>query len=770
MQIQDERERAERERDQATQREDVDFYDAPAGGWGSLQSVSKIIAEERPDAGVLETLWRQNKPGGHMCTSCAWTKPAKPHLFEFCENGAKATIWDLTRDRCTPAFFEEHPVSELARWSDHDLEKVGRLTEPLRYDRERDRYVPCSWEDAFAAIGRELQQLDPKSTVFYTSGRASLETSYLFALFARLYGHNNLPDSSNMCHETTSVALKKVIGSAVGTCILSDFDTCDLILFFGQNTGSNSPRFLHTLQQAVNRGCHIVTFNPIREAGLVSFVNPQNPLQMTALPSTPISDVYLQVRPGGDIAALAGICKHVLELDGRQRGTLIDRDFLGQHTTGFEDFVDRMRQMTWAEIEENSGLARAYLEQVGDMYARANRVIGIYGMGLTQHVHGSLNIAMLVNLLLLRGNIGRPGAGISPVRGHSNVQGQRTVGISEKPELVPLDTLKTLFGFEPPRDKGLTTVEVVDGVLNHTVSGFVGLGGNFARAISDSGRAEQAWKKLRLNVQIATKLNRTHCHPAQSSWLLPCLVRAEEDLQATGPQAVSMECSLSHIHGSMGKRPPASPALKSELAIVAGLAKATLAHNPNVQWDDWSGDYSLVRSLIEKTYPDEFRDFNARLFTPGGFYRGNAARERVWKTEAGKATFTTPAVSHATKDVLRDGEFTLITLRSNDQFNTTIYGFSDRLRGLEGRRDILLINPEEIARAGLSEGQTVRLICAVEDGYKRVSDPLVVKPFDLPDRCVAAYYPEINPLIPLHYHDELSKTPAYKSVPVRLVS
>lgn len=754
--------------DESSQRQDTPFYDGSAGGWGSLAGVSNILATERPEPGVIQTLWRQNKPGGHMCTSCAWTKPPEPHLFEFCENGAKATIWDLTRDRCGPEFFAQHSLAELKGWSDHALEKAGRLTHPLRYDPVTDCFMPCTWEEAFAAIGASLTRLDPKSVVFYASGRASLETSYLYALFARLYGHNNLPDSSNMCHETTSVGLKKVIGSSVGTCVLSDFDHCDLILFFGQNTGSNSPRFLHTLQQAVERGCRIVTFNPVREAGLIKFVNPQNPLQMTLQPATEISQTYLQVRPGGDVAAIAGIAKRLLEIEA-EKGGVLDHDFIRQHTQGFENFISRIQLASWEEIEENAGLSRASLEGVAEIYSTARSVIGIYGMGLTQHVHGSVSIGMLVNLLMLRGNIGREGAGISPVRGHSNVQGQRSVGITEKPELAPLDKLKELFGFEPPREKGRTTVEVVEGVIDGSVNGFIGLGGNFARAISDSARAEPAWERLELTVQVATRLNRTHLHPGRTAFLLPCLVRAEEDRQATGPQAVSMECSLSHIHGSLGERPPASHDLRSEVAIVAGMAKSTLPDNPHVHWDDWTGNYDLIRDLIEKTYPEEFRDFNARMFTPGGFYRGNAARRREWQTESGKADFTSPESLSVLKELLKPGEFTLVTLRSNDQFNTTIYGFSDRLRGLSGKRDILLISPDEIADAGLIEGQSVRIVCAVEDGHRRVSHPLTVTAYDLPRRCVAAYYPEINPLIPLGYYDILSKTPAYKGVPVKIV-
>ena len=757
--------------DPAEQRPDTPFYDEPTGGWGSLKGLLRIMKDERPDPGVVETLYRQNKPGGHMCTSCAWTKPADPHRFEFCENGAKATVWDLTRDRCTPAFFAApgHAVTELKAWSDHELEMTGRLTHPLRYDADSDRYVECTWDEAFAGIGERLKGLDPKSVVFYASGRAALETSYLWALFARLYGHNNLPDSSNMCHETTSVGLKKVIGSPVGTCILSDFDECDMILFFGQNTGTNSPRFLHPLQDAVKRGCRVVTFNPVRERGLIEFADPQSPLQMLTPAATTISETYLQVRPGGDIAAIAGLCKRVLELEAESGGVL-DGSFIAEHTAHFEEFRAHVDATSWEAIERASGLARADLAAVAERYAASERAIGIYGMGLTQHVHGSQSIGLLVNLLLMKGNIGRVGTGISPVRGHSNVQGQRTVGISEKPELVPLDRLAEMFDFEPPRDTGTTTVEAVHGVLDGSVKGFVSLGGNFARAIPDQHRTDPAWERLALNVQIATKLNRSHLLVGDGAWLLPCLVRAEEDLQASGPQCVTMEDSLSHVHGSIGKREPASEHLRSELAIVAGMAKATLAPNPKVRWDEWTGDYALVRDLIARTYPEEFHDFDARKFTPGGFYRGNAARDRVWKTESGKAEFTVPTTLSALGQAPARGDFTLVTLRSNDQFNTTVYGFSDRLRGLEGTRDIVMINPEDMARAGLVEGQRVALECAVEDGTERCVTGLRVVPYDLPDGCVGAYYPETNALVPLDYHDELSKTPAYKGTPVRVLA
>ncbi len=560
--------------------DDVTGYSGPAGGWGSLRGIAETLAREMSSPGALATLRTQNKTGGFMCTSCAWGKPRHPHAFEFCENGAKATLWELTTHRCTPDFFAKHSVTELRSWTDHDLESVGRLTHPLRYDPATDHYVACSWHDAFAEIGAQLRSIDPKTAVFYASGRASLETSYLYALFARLYGHNNLPDSSNMCHETTSVTLKQLIGSPVGTCTLDDFEHCDAMFFFGQNTGTNSPRFLHQLQKAVERGCRIITFNPIREKGLLSFTNPQRPGQMLTGSDTELSCQYLQVRAGGDIAAIMGLCKYVFEQDDQRGGMLIDRAFIAEHCTGFDAFRDKAHTTSWDDIERESGLSRGDLEEAGKVYVESERVIGVYGMGLTQHVHGFENIAMLVNLLLMRGNIGRRGAGICPVRGHSNVQGQRTVGISEKPELVPLDRLAEMFDFDPPRDTGMTTVEVCEAVLDGSARAFIGLGGNFLRAVADQARVEREWEKLQLTVQIATKLNRSHLFNGRTSFLLPCLGRSEEDIQDSGPQTVTIEDSFSHIHGSLGHRTPASPYLKSELAIVAASPSRRCRQTP----------------------------------------------------------------------------------------------------------------------------------------------------------------------------------------------
>jgi molybdopterin-dependent oxidoreductase alpha subunit len=753
--------------------EGVVEYKGATGGWGSLRGIAAVFGKEWDTPAAVETLLRQNKPKGFMCVSCSWAKPADYRPAEFCENGAKATLWELTTRRCTPDFFARHTVTDLRAFSDYDLEQQGRLTHPLRYDALTDKYVPCGWQEAFADIGARLNALDPKSVVFYSSGRASLETSYLYALFARVYGNNNLPDSSNMCHETTSVALKKVIGASVGTIVYDDLQNCDAMFFFGQNTGSNSPRFLHPLQDAAKRGVRIITFNPVRERGLEVFVNPQSPTEMLTGKETVISTQYHQVRAGGDIAVLTGLCKHVFAADDAAKASgrrVLDAEFIAQHTSGLERFEAMVRATPWESIEAESGLSRADIESAAQVYVESDRVIGIYGMGLTQQVGGFDNVAMLVNLLLLKGNIGRDGTGISPVRGHSNVQGQRTVGISEKPELVPLDRLEQQFGFTAPRDKGLNTVEACEGVLAGKVKAFVGLGGNFVRAIPERGKMEAAWADLELTVQIATKLNRSHVIHGKVAYLLPCLGRSEEDLQQDVPQAVTMEDTFSCIQGSIGRRKPASEHLRSELAIVAGLAQATLPPNPKLRWADWTADYGRVRDLIAETYPKEFHDFNARMFTPGGFYRGNSARERIWKTESGKATFTVPKELSAAGFADAPDRFRLITMRSNDQFNTTIYGFSDRLRGIEGSRDVLLINPADMARAGLTEGQAVSLASDAEDGVTRTVGPLKVTPFRLPDGCIGGYYPEMNPLVPLQHHERVSKTPASKAVPVRIVA
>lgn len=747
-------------------------YPGPAGGWGSVRSVEGILAKEGRLVSGNAILLKQNKPDGYACVSCAWAKPADPHPFEYCENGAKATAWELTTKRVAPEFFAKHKLSELRTWSDHDLEEAGRLTHPMRYDSASDSYVPVSWNEAFQEIGRELKGFDPRQVVLYASGRASLETSYMWALFARLYGTNNLPDSSNMCHESTSVALPESIGVPVGTVILDDFELTDCILFFGQNVGTNSPRMLHPLQEASKRGVPIITFNPLKERGLERFTNPQAPIEMLTGSETRISSQYHQVKIGGDVAALMGMAKILIEADDKARATgakpVLDHAFIAEHTHGFEEFAQTARRAQWPELERRSGLSRATLEAAATAYGRANAAIGIYGMGLTQHKAGVENVQMVVNLLLLRGNIGKPGAGICPVRGHSNVQGQRTVGIAEKPELVPLDKLKEQYGFEPPRLKGMTTVEVCEGIIKGEVQAFVALGGNFVRAAPETAALEEAWARLRLSVQISTKLNRNHLIPGEVTYILPCLGRIEIDEQATGPQAVSVEDSTACIHGSKGIAKPASPNILSEPRIVAELAKATLPPNPKVPWDDWVADYARVRDAIEETYPEDFRGFNERMWKPGGFHRPIAARERRWKTKTGKANFMVPQSLEADLGIAEDSRdvLKLMTVRSNDQFNTTIYGYYDRFRGVRGTRMVLFMNRNDIVRLNLEEGDIVTLTTAVDDGILRQVSGLRVTAYDIPEGCCAAYYPECNPLIPVWHHADKSKVPAAKSIPI----
>jgi molybdopterin-dependent oxidoreductase alpha subunit len=746
-------------------------YSGPAGGWGSVKSVAKHVAREGVGR-ATPTLITQNKPKGAMCVSCSWAKPADPHAFEFCENGAKATAWELTTKTVGPEFFADHMVSELLEWSDHDLEAAGRLTHPMRYDRDRDQYVAVSWSEAFAEIGATLRGIDPRAAIFYTSGRASLETSYLFQLYARLYGTNNLPDSSNMCHETTSVALPESIGQPVGTVRLRDFDDCDLVLAIGQNVGTNAPRMLHQLQQASMRGVPIVVYNPLRERGWERFTNPQAPAQMLTGGETRIASDYHQVRAGGDVAALMGVAKALIALDdsaveaGARR--VLDVDFIQAHCHGFEAFCEQVRGCDWRLIERKSGLTRVAMENTAAVYARSHAVIALYGMGLTQHREGLESIQMLVNLLLLRGNIGRPGAGICPVRGHSNVQGQRTVGISEKPELVPLDRLAAQYGFEPPRWEGMATVDSCQAILAGKAEAFISLGGNFIRAVPETVRMEKAWSGLKLSVQISTKLNRSHLVTAGVSYILPCLGRLERDEQETGPQSVTMEDSTACIHGSRGRAKPAGEQLLSEPAIVAGLAKATLDPNPRVDWDGFVADYARIRDAIESTYPDQFERFNDRMWTPGGFPRPVPAAERIWKTDTGKANFIRPTdlTTHgltAEEDVLR-----LMTLRSNDQFNTSVYGYHDRFRGIEGTRMVVLVGDADMAELGLVDGDEVVLVSEANDQIAREVGGLRVVRYDLPKGCVAGYYPELNPLIPIWHHEERSKVPAAKSVPVSI--
>jgi len=751
----------------------VSDYHDPAGGWGALGAVARAVRQQMAPIREMEALRRMNQPNGFDCPGCAWPDPKHTSSFEFCENGAKAVTWEATSKRTTPEFFAQHTVSELWTWHDHALENEGRLTHPMAYDKATDSYVVVSWDEAMQRIGAGLRALpDPNMAEFYTSGRASNEAAFLYQLFAREYGTNNFPDCSNMCHEATSVGLPESIGVGKGTVTLEDFDHCDALFSFGHNPGTNHPRMLSTLREISLRGKPIIVFNPLPERGLERFMAPQNPAEMLSGKSTPIASTYYRVKVGGDVAALKGMMKYLLDTDTAERAAgrpgTIDHDFIAANATGFEALVADLQATTWEAIERKSGLSRADLEAAAAVYANAERVIVCYGMGITQHNHGTENVQQIANLLLMRGNIGREGAGICPVRGHSNVQGDRTVGITEKPNKALNEGIRKRFGFDPPTAHGHDAVEAVKAIRDGRSHALICLGGNLAVAMSDPEVTFAAMAKLDLVVHIATKLNRSHLIMARESILLPCLGRTELDMQAGGPQSVTVEDSMSMVHASAGRLKPASPLLKSEPAIVAAMAKATLPDS-KVDWNAMVADYDHIRDAIEAVFPI-FERFNDRVREPGGFRLYIAASEGVWDTPDQRAHFL--LAKGLDEDVQGpEDTLTLATLRSHDQYNTTIYGMDDRYRGITGRRDVIFIHPDDLAARGLQHGDCID----VEAVGKPGSAPRVVRgytavAYPIAEGSVAMYYPEGNALVALDNYDARSGTPSYKSVPVRILA
>ncbi|HEY9028044.1 MAG TPA: FdhF/YdeP family oxidoreductase, partial [Burkholderiaceae bacterium] len=680
---------------------------------------------------------------------------------------------EATARRAGPELFAKHTVAELAEQSDFFLEDQGRLTEPMAYDAASDRYVPIAWDDAFALVARHLNALpDPNQALFYTSGRTSNEAAFLYQLFVREYGTNNFPDCSNMCHEPSGTAMRPQIGVGKGTVTLDDFEQADAIFIFGQNPGTNHPRMLGELRAAAKRGARIVSFNPLRERGLERFADPQDKLEMATFGATPISTHYFQLRVGGDFALVKGMMKHLAEQEDAGRAVL-DRAFIEAHTVGIEALLHDLRAESWPLLEQESGLSEAQMRAAADVYLGARSVIACWGMGITQHANSVATIQMIVNLLMLRGNLGRPGAGVCPVRGHSNVQGDRTMGIWERPPAALLDRLREVFGFEPPRAPGANTVESIALMREGRAKVFFALGGNFASATPDT---YETWKGLRqcaLTVQVSTKLNRSHLVHGREALILPCLGRTEIDVQATGAQGVTVEDSMSMVHLSCGINPPASELLLSEPAIVARLAAATLGARSRTRWLWLVEDYARIRDLIEAVFPD-FKDFNERIKVPGGFRLRNTARERVWATASGKAGFRAhpvPLDTPAHRARARRGDalvFTLFTVRAHDQYNTTIYGHDDRYRGVFGQRRVVFANAADLRQAGLRDGDWVDLHTVAADDVERRADRFRLVAYDIPRGCLAAYYPETNPLVPLHSVARGAGTPTSKSIPVTL--
>jgi len=754
----------------------VGVYGGPAGGWGALQAVAYALRAQMAVKRETRALSRVNQPQGFDCPGCAWPDPLHASSFEFCENGAKAVAWEATRKRADLDFFSGNSVTELWNRSDFELEDAGRLTQPLAYDAASDRFVPISWDDAFARIGEQLRALpDPDMAEFYTSGRTSNEAAFLYQLFVREFGTNNFPDCSNMCHEATSVGLPESIGVGKGTVSLEDFDHADAVFCIGHNPGTNHPRMLATLREVSKRGGTIVVFNPLRERGLERFASPQSPLEMLTLRSTRIASVYHQPKVGGDAAVLKGLMKAVMALDDASRAAggpdVIDRAFLAEHTAGFEALAADIAEASWDQIERCSGLTRAEIESTAEIYANAKNVIFCYGMGVTQHRDGTAMVQQMANLMLMRGNIGRPGAGICPLRGHSNVQGDRTVGITEIPTADFLDRIEATFGFNPPRAKGHAAVESIEAMLDGRSKALICLGGNLAVAMPDPEQCFAAMRKLDLVVHIATKLNRSHLLLAKHSFILPCLGRTELDEQETGLQSITVEDSMAMVHASAGKLKPASQDLRSEPAIVAGLAKATLP-NTKVDWDAMIADYSLIRDAIEKCLP-AFADFNERIKQPGGFRLPIPAAERVWKTPNGKANFIVFSGLDSDVRMYEPDALVLATIRSHDQYNTTIYGFNDRYRGIKGRRDVVFLNEADLAARGLAHGDLIDVEAIGlpnDNDAPRILRRLTAVAFDIARGSAAAYYPEANPLVALSQYDARSGTPAYKSVPIRITA
>ncbi|MGW3009747.1 FdhF/YdeP family oxidoreductase [Streptomyces sp. NPDC001219] len=736
-----------------------------------LPALTHALRMSQQQMGVRRTaltLLRVNQPDGFDCPGCAWPEPDKPHTAEFCENGAKAVAEEATLRRVTPDFFAAHSVADLATRSGYWLGQQGRLTHPMYLAEGADHYEPVTWERVFDIIGEELTALgSPDEAVFYTSGRTSNEAAFLYQLFAREFGTNNLPDCSNMCHESSGTALTETIGIGKGSVLLEDLYQADLIIVAGQNPGTNHPRMLTALEKAKAGGAKIISINPLPEAGLERFKNPQTARGLAG-GGTALTDLFLQVRLGGDQALFRALNRLLLDTDGA-----LDEDFIREHTHGFEEFARTARaDDDWDETLRATGLTREEIDRALAMVLASRRTIVCWAMGLTQHKHSVPTIQEVVNFLLLRGNIGRPGAGVCPVRGHSNVQGDRTMGIFERPAPAFLDALEKEFGFAPPREHGLDVVRAIRALRDGQAKVFFAMGGNFVSATPDTDVTEAAMRRARLTVHVSTKLNRSHVITGARALILPTLGRTERDVQ-TGPdgrrteQFVTVEDSMGMVHASRGRLEPAGPELLSETAIVARLARRVLGAASRTPWEEFARDYATIRDRISRVIPG-FEDFNTRVARPGGFVLPHAPRDsRSFPTATGKANFTAAPVSYPATP---EGRLLLQTLRSHDQYNTTVYGLDDRYRGIKNGRRVVLVHPDDARERGLADGAYTDLVSEWTDGSERRAPGFRVVHYPTARGCAAAYYPETNVLIPLDHTADTSNTPAAKSVVIRLES
>jgi molybdopterin-dependent oxidoreductase alpha subunit len=735
-----------------------------AGVPAVIRSMQHISAE----SGILrgaKALMVLNQKHGIDCMSCAWPEPdGNRRIAEFCENGAKAVAWEADSRQVTPAFFEQYSVEELSRRSDYWLGQQGRIMQPMVLRPGTDRYEAISWDDAFQLLSQELNSLaSPDEAIFYTSGRASNEAAFAYQLFVRQFGTNNLPDCSNMCHESSGSALTPAIGIGKGTVTLDDFGKAQVILIIGQNPGTNHPRMLTALKHAKDSGAKIVSMNPLIEPGLLRFKDPQEVSGVIGK-GTVLSDLYLQVRINGDVALLKGIMKELLAVEDSRPGSVIAWDFVREKTHGWDEFIADLRKENWESLETQSGLPRAEMQQVAELLASSERIIACWAMGLTQHKNAVGTIQEIVNLLLMRGSIGKPGAGVCPVRGHSNVQGDRTMGIWERPKKDFLDRLQEVLHFDPPRHDGFDTVESIKAMYGGKGKVFFALGGNFLSATPDTEYTAQALRNTSLTVHVSTKLNRSHLVTGKQALILPCLGRTEIDQRKAGPQFVTTENSMGVVEISRGRLKPSSEHLLSEPAIVCRLAKATLGSKTTVDWDALADNYDKIRDLIAACIPG-CDNYNEKVRQPSGFYLPNGPREGNFDgTPTGKANFTVhPLPDHS----LAPGQLVMMTIRSHDQFNTTIYGLDDYYRGIFSERRVILLNPDDIRKQGLQPGDIVDLTSHWE-GEKRIAKHFIVVPYNVRKSNCATYFPEANVLVPVGSVAEHSNTPVSKFVIISL--